>query len=122
MQFGRSSKKLTREIEQLELRLEELELVDAASTPDVADAPKVEEDISKPKFVRCPLPEYLPRAEIVHMPALVADAACPCQSCGTAGTSRKVSEDVREVLEYLPGLLPSDLQGAPGLLLPQTNV
>ena len=121
MQFGRSPKKLTREIEQLELRLEELELVEAASTPDVDDAPEVEADISKPKLVRCPLPEHLPRAEIVHMPALVADAACPCQSCGTAGTSRKVSEDVREVLEYLPGPLPKDLQRAPGLLLPKTN-
>jgi len=103
MQFGRSSEKLTREIEQLELRLEELELVEAAAAPDVDDAPAVGAAAPSAKPVRRPLPEHLPRTEIVHTPSIVADAACACPSCGTAGNWRKVGEDVREVLEYVPG-------------------
>lgn len=104
MQFGRSSEKLAREIDQLELRLEELEVAAAANAPasDI-DADHAGSIPARPKPVRRPLPEHLPRAEIVHTPPVVMDAACACPSCGSTGQWRKVGEDVREVLEYVPG-------------------
>jgi transposase len=107
MQFGRSSEKLAQEIDQLELRLEELEMAQEMAQVPSLDAALAETTpaaaSSKPKPTRRPLPEHLPRAEIVHTPPQVADAACACASCGSRGAWRKVSEDVREVLEYVPG-------------------
>jgi transposase len=89
LQFGRSSERLAREIEQLELELDELhedEGVSAASRPAVVQAL-----IEKP--VRRPLPAHLPRQEEVHEPS------CTCPNCG--GEMRKLGEDVTEVLEYV---------------------
>ncbi len=51
---------------------------------------------AKPK--RKPLPDHLPRQEIVHQPE--ADGACTCPDC--AGMA-KLGEDVTEVLDYVPG-------------------
>lgn len=100
MQFGRSSERLAREIDQLELRLEELEMAEAlASAVEAAPATPS----SRPKAPRRPLPEHLPRVEIVHTPPAVAEEGCACPSCGGVATWRKVGEDVREVLEYVPG-------------------
>ena len=101
MQFGRSSERLNRQIEQLELRLEELESSEAAdaaasATNDAPDAPAPPERAkSRPK--RKPLPEHLPRQEVVHQPA--DNGACP--ACG--GKMAKLGEDVSEVLNYVPG-------------------
>jgi transposase len=100
MQFGRSSEKLGLEIEQLELRLEELEMAEALALG--VEAPGAAAS-SRPKPTRRPLPEHLPRVEVVHKPPVVADASCACPSCGSLGVWRKVGEDVREVLEYVPG-------------------
>ena len=90
MQFGRSSEKLDREIEQLELLLDDLHesSATAESQPSSAwqDAPQ--------KPVRRPLPDHLPREEIVHV------QACACPKCG--GELRRLGEDVTEVLEYVP--------------------
>ena len=44
---------------------------------------------------RRPLPEHLPRTEIVHQPGEV------CPACSSA--MRKVGEDVTEILDYIPG-------------------
>jgi transposase len=88
LQFGRRSEKLDREIEQLELRLEELQ-VSSASAP--AAKPATQE---KTQPVRRPLPEHLPRERVVHEPA------CNCPDCGAA--MRRIGEDVSEVLEYVP--------------------
>src|SRR3990172_4521044 len=88
LQFGRRSEKLDREVEQLELRLEELQV---AATPAVALTP------SKPAAqvpVRRPLPEHLPRERVVHQPA------CSCPDCGAA--MRQIGEDVSEILDYVP--------------------
>jgi len=88
LQFGRRSEKLEREVEQLELRLEELQV---AATPAVALTP------SKPAAqvpVRRPLPEHLPRERVVHQPA------CSCPDCGAA--MRQIGEDVSEILDYVP--------------------
>lgn len=89
MQFGRRAEKLDREVEQLELRLEELQSAETQVT--IANKPKTEE---KAKPARRPLPEHLPREQIVHEPA------CNCPDCGVA--MRKIGEDVSEVLDYLP--------------------
>ncbi|MHB8817153.1 MAG: IS66 family transposase [Steroidobacteraceae bacterium] len=101
MQFGRSSERITRQIEQLELRLEELETGEAADTAR-ADAetptkPPSEPPKTKPK--RKPLPDHLPRQDIVHQPA--GDGACTCPDCGKA--MARLGEDATEVLDYVPG-------------------
>jgi transposase len=101
MQFGRSSERINRQIEQLELRLEELETVEAEAVAqaeaETADpAPPVRE---RAKPVRKPLPDHLPRQEVVHQPA--DDGACTCPDCGK-GMAR-LGEDVTEVLDYVPG-------------------
>lgn len=90
MQFGRSSEKLSEQIEQLELLIEELETPTQSSPPALAaESPAVQ---SKP--TRRPLPEHLPREAVVH------DTACTCPACGR--NLRKIGEDVSEVLEYIP--------------------
>jgi transposase len=70
MQFGRSSERITRQIEQLELQLEGLETSEAA---DIARAEAIEPEApipvrAKPK--RKPLPDHLPRREVLHLPSL----------------------------------------------------
>jgi transposase len=98
--FGRSSEKLDREIEQLELVLGELEEGVAESKSRAARA---EKKTSAPaarasedhKHGRKPMPAYLPRERTVHEPAPT------CTACG--GTVlRKLGEDVTELLEYIP--------------------
>lgn len=91
-QFGRSSEKIEREIEQLELQLEDLEENTSASV--VAAAP--EHVHVHP--ARRPLPDHLPREEVVHPPVL--GPACTCPDCG--GAMRQLGEDSSQVLEYVP--------------------
>src|SRR5271165_5864653 len=96
MQFGRKSEKLTQQIEQLELRLEDLqsnrseyELNASAPAAAAASTPAA----AKPR--RRALPDHLPRLTRRHEPK---ETACPqCQ-----GELRKLGEDVSEVLEYVP--------------------
>jgi transposase len=88
LQFGRRSEKLDREIEQLELRLEELQVSVVPPVPQ-----RVEKSPAQTP-VRRPLPEHLPRTRVEHTPA------CACPDCGTA--MRRIGEDVAEILEYLP--------------------
>src|SRR5450432_807605 len=98
MQFGRKSEKLERQIEQLELWLEDLEAKSAGSTsPEESQfapsAPSILITTAKPR--RRPLPEHLPRTTETHLPQ-----ASVCPDCG--GGLRKLGEDVSEVLEYVP--------------------
>jgi transposase len=95
MQFGRRSEKVARQIEQLELRLEDLEAKRAAASavPSEAAAPSNASDTEKP--ARCPLPDHLPRQVERHEPH---ETVCP--DCG--GTLGRLGEDVSEILEYLP--------------------
>jgi transposase len=99
MQFGRSSERITRQIEQLELQLEELETGEAedVSKAEAEDRPAPIRERAKPK--RKPLPDHLPRQEIVHEPE--HDGACICPDCG-AGMAR-LGLDVTEMLDYVPG-------------------
>ena len=99
MQFGRSSERLTRQIEQFELRLEELEAGEAEEISQAAaeDQPLPIREGNRPK--RKPLPDHLPRQEIVHEPA--HDGAGTCPDCG--GDMARLGEDVTEILDYIPG-------------------
>lgn len=94
MKFGRSSEALDEKIAQLELRLEELEAEEAS-----APAPQVLPEVPREKPVRRPLPRHLPRENLVHA-ALPSDQPCTCPECG--GAMRMLSEDIAEVLEYVP--------------------
>lgn len=90
LQFGRSSEKLDRAIDQLELLLDDLREGEAQRLVEQAALPAEE----KQKPVRRALPRSLPREEIVHQ------AACTCPKCG--GELRRLGEDVTELLEYVP--------------------
>jgi transposase len=99
--FGRSSEKLDREIEQLELTLGEMEegVAESKARSARADGKAPAKVTASPgeegKHGRKPLPGHLPRERTVHEPAPV------CATCG--GTVlRKLGEDVTEVLEYIP--------------------
>ncbi len=101
MQFGRSSEKLDRQIAQLELMLEDLEEGEAARTAPALSAESETPERRKRERrqpVRRPLPEHLPREEIVH----AAGDVCP--GCGGTHFS-KLGEDVTEVLEKIPARL-----------------
>jgi transposase len=99
MQFGRSSERISRQIEQLEFRLEELETGAAEDTAraEAADRSVPTRERAKPK--RNPLPDHLSRQDVVHQPA--DDGACTCPDCGRG--MAKLGEDVTEVLDYVPG-------------------
>jgi transposase len=102
MQFGRKSEKLARQIEQLELRLEELQVDRPKETEKLATGlesdpliSSISSDPASARPGRRPLPEHLPRQMRRHEPK---EAACP--DCG--GTLRKLGEDESEMLEYVP--------------------
>ena len=97
MQFGRSSEKLVAEIAKPELLLEDLEEGEAAKIA-APPAPVSRAASERQHPVRRPLPEHLPREEVVHHPG----NACPC--CGGTRLS-KLGEDVTEVLERVPARL-----------------
>lgn len=85
MQFGRSSEKLDRQIEQFELRLEELETDEGAAPIEVPKAPRTAPE----QAPRKPLPEHLPRESLTHWPE-------PAETCTTCGAPMKqLGEDVR---------------------------
>lgn len=93
MQFGRSSEKLDRQIEQMELKLEELQAdraAEEAAAPGDTPAPE------KKKPARRPLPSHLERDTHLHAPQ---QQCCPhCQ-----GKLNYLGEDVSEMLDYVPG-------------------
>ena len=91
MQFGASSEKLSAEIAQLELALEELEAA-ASFAPTSTVPPKPER--SSP--VRS-LPDHLPREDVVAEPS---SGTCTCPDCG--GILRKLGDDSAEQLDVAP--------------------
>jgi transposase len=96
MQFGRKSEKLQRQIEQLELRLEELESSRSEKVnPCEPSSVAATRSATRAKPARRALPDHLPRQTRRHEPK---ETVCPqCQ-----GELRKLGEDVSEVLEYVP--------------------
>src|SRR4051794_6448309 len=81
MQFGRSEERLTRQIEQLELRLEELEAGEAEEIAKAIaeDRPLPIRKRDRPK--RKPLPDHLPRQAIVHAPEPSLPMPCGRPAC-----------------------------------------
>lgn len=96
-EFGRSSERLEREADQLELAIETLEADQAerlaAISPVIAAAVEAEAESKKP--ARRALPAHLPREDLVHA------APCTCPSCG--GALRRIGDDITETLDYVPG-------------------
>ena len=96
-QFGPSSERRARLIEQLEMQLEDLE------TDIAADRAKAEAEaptsavgaFDRRRPCRKPFPEHLPRERVV----VEAPAACTC--CGS-GRIVKMGEDITETLEIIP--------------------
>jgi transposase len=96
MHFGPSSEKYDGDLQQLELRLEDLEANQAsAEPPPTAPATLTWKQTAPLKPARRPLPAELPRETETIAPA---QEACP--DCG--GTLRRLGEDVSETLEYVP--------------------
>ena len=60
--------------------------------------------------MRQPLPDHLPRQEIVHQPG--DDGACKCTDCGKG--MAKLGEDITEVLDYVPGHFQGNCSPRPG--------
>jgi transposase len=101
--FGRSSEKLDRDIEQMELMLGELEegqaqvqakrekQADAVASPGV----QVEAKKQRAEKARRELPEHLSRERVEHKPD------CVCPNCG-GNRLRQIGVDERNVLEYVP--------------------
>ncbi len=95
MQFGRRSEKVLRHIEQLELRLEDLEAKQAATHTKTESTASSSNLLVASRPTRRPLPEHLPREIHKHDPA---ESVCP--DCG--GELRPLGEDISEMLEYVP--------------------
>lgn len=103
--FGRSSEKLDREIEQLELLIGELEEEQAeekaragvadTELDDPADDQPSANHRARPRKRRAKFPAHLPRETVTHEPA------CTCPGCGGTIFSR-IGQDERDVLEYTP--------------------
>ncbi len=91
MLFGNRSEKVLRQIEQLELQLEELHA--ASAVEELQAVAPAERPVAARPFRR-PLPEHLPREVHTHMPN---HDACP--DCG--GKLRELGEDAAEMLEYI---------------------
>lgn len=101
MQFGRKSEKIERQIEQLELKLEELQAERAEDTWQSDEEPEPEqpaaasqEKTSAKKRTRR-FPEHLEQETLTYVPV---DSCCP--QCGS--TMTKLGEDISVMLEYIP--------------------
>lgn len=91
--FGQSAERGA-QLEQLELRLFELQEDAAQAETAPAEEHVTVQPFQRRKPARRPLPEHLPRERVVHP----APSACLC--CG--GMLRKLGEDVTETLELVP--------------------
>ena len=97
-QFGQTSERSSRLIDQMELQLEELEA--SASEDDLLAEIAVAKTVNVAGFTRKtpsrkPFPDHLPRERIVYE----TPAACSC--CGGTRLS-KLGEDITETLEVIP--------------------
>ncbi len=104
LKFGQSSERVAGEAAQLTLSLEDLEAANAFDAALIRDIGKraretgtgsSSEEKRKPK--RRPLPDNLPRQDIIYP----APGGETCGACG--GGMRHFGEDVSETLEYIPG-------------------
>jgi transposase len=98
--FGQSAER-ARQLDQLELQLEELEatatedaLAAEAAAAKAAQGATTVKSFDRRRPVRAPLPAHLPRERVV------IPAPCSCPSCG--GKLAKLGEDITETLEVIP--------------------
>jgi hypothetical protein len=95
--FGASAERGRKRLDQLELRLEELETAAAKDAAAAAPTPPETTNVrpfTRAKPVRAPLPSHLPRERVV----LPSPTSCPC--CG--GKLAKLGETITETLESIP--------------------
>jgi transposase len=95
-QYGQSSERGRKVLDQLELQLEELEAEtseNAVTAEDKAAGAAVT-SYARRRPVRAPLPAHLPRERVV------IPAPCACPVCG--GRLAKLGEDITETLEIVP--------------------
>lgn len=100
MTFGRSSEKLSEQIEQLELTLADIDERLAESGLPEEEPAAAPDAAAARKPARRPLPEALPR-DVVEHAAPCCDKTGACLACG--GVLRPLGEDVTEILDYVPG-------------------
>ena len=97
-QYGQSSERGAKLVDQLELQLAELEetVAEDEAAAELTAPPAPLEARARPgrKPARRPLPENLPRERIVY------PAPCSCPKCG--GPVRKLGEDITEMIECVP--------------------
>lgn len=96
-QYGKTSERRSRLIDQMELQLEELEATateDAIKAEETAKTTQVRA-FPRRKPARKPFPEHLPRERVV----IEAPSSCTC--CGS-GRIAKMGEDITETLEVIP--------------------
>ncbi|MFC7517624.1 IS66 family transposase [Herbaspirillum sp. GCM10030257] len=91
MHFGPKSEKVAYQIDQLELKLEDLQA--DAGDHSLVDTKAPGRNTGKPS--RKPIPAHVPREECTYQPDI---SACP--ACGAG--MRYLGEDVSEQLEYVP--------------------
>ena len=100
-QFGRSSEKLQRQIDQLELALEDLETGEAVALSEPEHRADKKEDKDQdavnPRRGRQKLPAHLRRQRTVLDPGEI------CPDCG--GRLRLLGEDINEILDYVAAKL-----------------
>src|SRR6476660_3049177 len=95
-QYGQSSERGRKVLDQLELQLEELEAETSENAVTAADkaAGVAVKSFARQRPVRAPLPAHLPRERII------IPAPCACPVCG--GRLAKLGEDITETLEIVP--------------------
>src|SRR6266404_5997699 len=95
-QYGQSSERGRKVLDQLELQLEELEAEtseNAVAAEDQAAGVAVK-SVARQRPARAPLPAHLPRERVI------IPAPCACPVCG--GRLAKLGEDITETLEIVP--------------------
>ena len=93
--FGQSSEKLDRQIDLLELIIGDLEEAEAEHEARQEARAGAAPAKGPRNHNRKPLPGHLPRETITH------EGPCACPACGSQRL-RKIGDDEREVLEYVP--------------------
>lgn len=112
--YGITSERRTRLIEQLELRLEELEAAateDALAAEQAADKASTVRVFTRHKPVRKPFPAHLPRERVV------VEAPTSCTCCDSDRIV-KMGEDITETLECHPTPVEGDPDGPREVHLP----
>jgi transposase len=101
--YGRSSEKVEKRVDQLEMMLEEIEIGEAADRIEQEHlkkqkTPPDEKSATRKRRTspeRASLPEHLPHERVEH------EAACVCPACGGTNLTL-IGTDERDVLDYVP--------------------